>query len=384
MLKQSFTSTSPGRLIKNMQGNWAFVADPLPPRIEWTDSLVRVTSHASQMLGQLAGLGRKLRNPQRLVRMFLRREAQLSSEIENTHASVQTMLLFEQMPAVEHDVPDVREVQNNFRALKFAMESSANRGMTRSLIKQMHEILLRDVRGGDKSPGSFRTVQAHIGQDGDIKNARFVPGPPHEIDHCMEQLEAFLKHKDQLPPIVRVAMVHYQFEAIHPFADGNGRIGRALLLLQLMREADIPVPLLNPSARLELRRKEYYDRLLGVSLKGQWAEWIEFIAACIAEDAVDAIARIERLDALREQYYERIRQRGASALVLRMIDELFSEPSVTITQTAKLLGITQPGAAKLLGRLLDAGIIREVTGRKRNRVFLAQEVVDLFAVTEES
>jgi len=252
------------------------------------------------------------------------------------------------------------------------------------LIKQMHEILLRDVRGGDKSPGSFRTVQAHIGQDGDIKNARFVPGPPHEIDHCMEQLEAFLKHKDQLPPIVRVAMVHYQFEAIHPFADGNGRIGRALLLLQLMREADIPVPLLNPSARLELRRKEYYDRLLGVSLKGQWAEWIEFIAACIAEDAVDAIARIERLDALREQYYERIRQRGASALVLRMIDELFSEPSVTITQTAKLLGITQPGAAKLLGRLLDAGIIREVTGRKRNRVFLAQEVVDLFAVTEES
>jgi Fic family protein len=179
-------------------------------------------------------------------------------------------------------------------------------------------------------------------------------------------------------------MVHYQFEAIHPFADGNGRIGRALLLLQLMREADIPVPLLNPSARLELRRKEYYDRLLGVSLKGQWAEWIEFIAACIAEDAVDAIARIERLDALREQYYERIRQRGASALVLRMIDELFSEPSVTITQTAKLLGITQPGAAKLLGRLLDAGIIREVTGRKRNRVFLAQEVVDLFAVTEES
>jgi len=379
MNRNSFTSKSPGRLVKNLDGNWAFVPAPLPPRITWTDSLVLAVTRANQKLGELAGLGKKLRNPKRMVRMFLRREAELSSKIENTHARVQTMLLFEQIPAVERDTPSVREVHNNFLTLEFALESAQQRGLTRSLIKEMHENLLRGVRGAEKMPGSFRTTQAHIGRTQDIEKARFVPCPSHEIESCMQQLERYLQKVDEIPPVVRAALVHYQFEAIHPFADGNGRVGRVLLLVQLMKEGVLPAPLLNPSAQLEHRRDVYYDRLLGVSQKGQWAQWAEFFATSIAEEANDAIARIERFELLREQYQQLVRRPRSSALLPQLVDELFSEPSVTIRRVADLFQITPRAALKLLDRLVDTQIVREVTGQARNRVYLAQGVVDLFS-----
>jgi len=379
MEANTFTSKSPGKLVKNLDGNRAFVPNRLPPRLSWDNSLVATVTRAHQKLGELAGLGKKLRNPRRLVRMFLRREAELSSKIENTHARVQTMLLFEQIPSIERDSPSVREVHNNFLTLEFALQSAGQRGLTRSLIKEMHQILLRGVRGGEKMPGQFRTMQAHIGRGTDIKKARFVPCPPHEIESCMQQLELYLNRNDELSPVVRVAIVHYQFEAIHPFADGNGRVGRALLLLQLMKEGVLPAPLLNPSAHLELRRDVYYDRLLRVSQKGQWAQWIEFFATNLAEEAADAIARIERLEGLREQYHELVRRPRASALLPRLIDELFSEPSVTIRRVAALMGGTHKSAFMLLDRLVEVGIVREATGQARNRVYLAQGVVDLFS-----
>ncbi len=379
MLRQSFTKHSPGQLIKNLDGNLAFVPADLPPAIAWSDSLVLAITQADHRLGELAGLARKLPNPKRLVRMFLRREAELSSLIENTFARVQTMLLFEQLPAIEGETPSVREVHNNFLALEFAMASARHRRLTRSLIKEMQAVLLRGVRGSDKMPGQFRTMQAHIGRTANINEARFVPCPPHAIESCMEGLEKYLNGNDAHPPVVRAALAHYQFEAIHPFADGNGRVGRALLMVQLVREGILPAPLLNPSAQLELHRDEYYGRLLAVSQRGQWAEWIEFFSRSIANEAADAILRIEKLESLREHYYQVVRRPRASALLPKLIDELFAEPSVTIPGTAKLLGVTQPAAFQLLNRLLDAKIIREVTGRARNRIYLAQEIVDLFS-----
>jgi Fic family protein len=179
MQKKDFTKSSPGELVRNLSGDLAFIPNALPPKFQWTDSLVERLTDAVQSLGRLAGAGGKLPNPQRLVRMFLRREAELSSKIENTFATVQTMVLFDNLPGVELESPSIREVQNNFQTLEFAVQCAAYRPLSRSLIKEMHAILLKNVRGHDKTPGKFRTVQAHIGSSREIEKARFVPCPPH-------------------------------------------------------------------------------------------------------------------------------------------------------------------------------------------------------------
>jgi Fic family protein len=247
------------------------------------------------------------------------------------------------------------------------------------LIKDMHSILLRGVRGQDKTPGRFRTVQAHIGRTGNIDEARFVPCPPMFIDKCMEALEAYLRTPDGMPPLVRAAMVHYQFETIHPFADGNGRVGRVLLLLQLITEGVLPAALLNPSAQLERHRQEYYDGLLAVSERGDWSRWIEFFARSIAEEARDAAGRIERFEQIRDEFHARVRIPRASTLLPPLVDEIFADPVVTVPRVMSLFDISKTAAQTLLDRLASLEIIREVTGKPRNRVYLAQAVVDLFS-----
>ena len=325
----------------------------------------------------------RLFHPERLVRMFLRREAELSSRIENTFARVQTLLLFGQIPAIERETPDVREVDNNFRALEFGLASVPHRPLSGGLIREMHEILLRGVRGHDRTPGTFRRVQAHIGRSNRIEEARFVPAPPNAIESCMRDLERYLAERGSLPALVRVAMIHYQFEAIHPFADGNGRIGRVLILLMLCGEGVLAAPLLNPSAHLERQRRAYYDHLLDVSQRGEWGAWITFFLRGVADEAVDAARRVERLETLRETYYQRVRTARASALLPTLIDHLFTEPSVTLPSVCAFLAIGQRSGQNLIDRLVGAGILRETTGQRRNRVYLAQEVVDVFATEEQ-
>lgn len=316
--------------------------------------------------------------------MFLRREAELSSRIEDTHASVQTMLLFGRVAGVEDETPSVREVNNNFRTLEFAIASAQHRPLTVGLIREMHAVLLDGVRGHDKTPGKFRTAQAHIGRSADIGEARFVPSPPHAIESSMDELARYLTSHDSLPGTVRAALVHYQFETIHPFADGNGRVGRVLLLLQLIKEQVLPAPLFNPSAQLERHRTRYHDHLLNVSQKGDWAGWIHFFASSLTNEAADAAQRIERLESLREDYYVRVRAPRASALLPKLIDELFVEPSLSVGEVAQKLDVQFTSAQKLLDRLMQAGILREVTGRPRNRVYLAQGIVDLFSIEPHS
>jgi len=325
-------------------------------------------------------MGRKLPNPQRLVRMFLRREAELSSRIENTFARVQTLVLLEDSPSIEASNPDIREVLNNFRALEFAVASIVSRPLGRGFIKELHQTLLQGVRGHDKTPGKFRTMQAHIGRSPNIADARFVPAPPHAIEASMESLEQFLQATDKLPPVVRAAMVHYQFEAIHPFADGNGRIGRALLLVQLINEGVLTAPLFNPSAMLEARRDNYYDLLLGVSQSGNWSGWCRFFAGCLADEASEAAKRIEQMEQLREAWYTLLRAPRASAMLPRLVDELLTNPSATAASVARTLSLTTPAAQHLIDKCVEKGILREITGQARNRVYLAQRVVDLFAV----
>lgn len=202
-----------------------------------------------------------------------------------------------------------------------------------------------------------------------------MPPPPLEVGPGMAALEQYLQTPSELPPLVRLAMVHYQFEAIHPFQDGNGRIGRVLILLMLCSEKVLSVPLLNPSAFLERHRDEYYDRLLNVSLRGEWAEWVTFFARGMAAEAMDAVDRIRRLRRLRQDYQQRVQGPRASSLLLRLVDELFGTPAITTARAARLLGVRPTSAQKNIDRLVSAGVLREVTGYKRNRVYLAEELV---------
>jgi len=315
--------------------------------------------------------------------MFLRREAELSSKIENTYAGVRTQLLFDVVPEVGMRSPDAREVDNNFRALEYGLEALAQRGVTQHLIKQMHGLLLSGVRGQDMSPGTYRTVQAHIGRSTDIAKARFVPPPPHVVQECMDALERFIRDDRSVPRVARVAITHYQFECIHPFADGNGRIGRVLILLLMCGWDMLPFPLLNPSAFLEENRRAYYDHLLSVSTDGEWLEWIGFFTRGIVDECADTISRLEALESLRRSYQERVRTKGSPANLSRLVDELFGQPRVTLDDVRRMFDTWPASAQRYIDRLVKLRIIREVSGRQRNRVYLAHEIVDLFSTSTE-
>ena len=378
MQATDFTEHAHGELIKNLRGDLTYLPKPLPGPLTLDWALTNALNAAERSLGRLVGVGRTLPNPRIVVQSFIRREAQLSSRIENTYAQLSELALFDETPAVEKDAPDVREVHNNESALAYGLTSVQQDGREIGipLIKEMHDMLLRGVRGRDKRRGQFRDVQVFIGRTDRVDEARFVPAPPEQVPGLMEQLEAYLKAPSDLPTIARAAMTHYQFEAIHPFEDGNGRIGRVLILLMLSAEGVLPLPLLNPSAFLEAHRAEYYQHLLDVSQKGTWTDWVKFFTRGIDAAAADAIKRIDRLKQLQAEYHGKLQTARSSALLLKLVDELFVSQAITTNRAAKVLGVTYVAAQSNVDKLVAAGILREVTGRQRNKVYLAEGIIN--------
>ena len=332
-------------------------------------------SAADRAVGQLAGIGGSLPNPHLLINPFVRREAVLSSQIEGTHASLSDLVLFEQSEAIENQVPDVREVANYVRALQFGLKRYKEIPLGLLLIKELHHQLMDGVRGGDKTPGQFRHGQNFIGRTNRIEEARFVPAATQVLDEVLEAFEKYLQTSSLLPPLVRLALMHYHFEAIHPFNDGNGRIGRLLITLTLCVDGILPQPLLYLSAYFERHRQEYYDRLLGVSQRGEWEEWISFFLKGITAEATDAVNRAGRLMSLQREYRSRVQRARSSSLLIKLIDGLFERPAITTGRVGELLSVTPTSAQKALDRLIGAKILEEVTGQKRNRVYLAREIV---------
>jgi len=379
MDQKAFTNSSAGRLVRTLSGDAAFEPMPLPPKVEWTTSVVASLARASAALAHLQGLGSKFPNPQRLVRMFLRREAEASSRIEQTYARVRTMLLFEHLPEVAESSPSVRDVENNFRILEEAFRVVRKRDLTLSDIRGLHAILFRDVEHQPRNVGQFRQVQNWIGNSSRIEEARYVPPPPTSVETLMRQLLDFVNRKDELPALVRAAMAHYQFEAIHAFEDGNGRIGRTLVLAQLYREKAISEPLLNPSAKLERNRREYYDCLLNVSQRGWWGEWIGLFCRSIADEADESVGKLRRLEELRELYREKLGSAGHGARLLLLVDHLMGEPAATAKQVAKVFDITPAAGQRMLEKLESLKIVREITGKSRNRVWLADAYLEVFS-----
>ncbi|KAF0243605.1 MAG: filamentation induced by cAMP protein [Planctomycetota bacterium] len=379
MNPSDFAPSSPGRLVSVGPPDvayHAFVPAPLPPAFDWSPRLIAEMSLADRALGELAGLGRTLPNPHLLIGPFTRREALLTSRIEGSEASMSDLVLFEANPTSERDVRDAREVSNYIRALEHGLSRLKSLPLSLRLLREIHAILLQGVRGGNLTPGEFRTSQNWIGPAGsNLRTATFVPPPVDELLPALDAFEKFLHAPAEIPLLARLALLHYQFETIHPFLDGNGRVGRLLVTLVLCGESVLPGPLLYISAPIERRREEYYARLIGVTRRGEWTAWIEFFLQVGREAALDGVTRAHRLVALREEFRARLQSVGTSPLPLRIADALFTWPALNTARVCELLGISQVAAMSHLRRLEAAKILREATGQKRNLVFIADEIV---------
>ncbi len=383
MKPSDFEQDKHGRVIRAPQGYWAYVPDPREPPLEPNLSLVHRLAVAERSLGELAGVARTLPNPQLLIGPFMRREAVLSSKIEGTRASLSDLLLFETARLGEKENPDVREVANYVTALEYGLERLRSLPISLRLIKEIHERLLSGVSGEHGTPGEFRRSQNWIGPKGcTLEGATFVPPPVPEMSEALGYLEKYFHSKSKLPSLLRLALIHYQFEAIHPFLDGNGRIGRLLTTLLMCAEGMLPKPVLYLSAYFERHRQEYYDYLLGVSRSGDWESWIVFFLDAIALQSKDAIERSDRLLALWHGYIERMQEARSSALILRLVDELFVYPVVTNRIVSDKHSITPRSAQMNIEKLVSSGILREATGRQRNRVYISQEILSIIEKQE--
>ncbi|MBC8448695.1 MAG: Fic family protein [Chloroflexi bacterium] len=378
MNPEAFQDSSAGRVLHVARGDyWAYVPHPLPPKLQWTSELVNDLSQADRTLGELAGLGRSLLNPHLLIRPFVRREAVLSSRIEGTRASLSDLYAYEadQLTPLE-PASDVREVHNYVRALEYGLERLRTLPLSLRLTRQIHAWLMEGVRGERQTPGEFRRSQNWLGPPGcTLNDAPFVPPPVPEMRETLAAFEEFLHAPPSLPPLVRLGLIHYQFEVIHPFLDGNGRVGRLLITLLLCAWDLLPQPLLYLSAYFEAHRQGYYDHLLAVSQRGAWEAWLQFFLRGVAEQSSDAMLRAGRLQTLRQQYRERFQGTRATARLLNVVDLLFVRPILGISHVAESLGVSYQSASRYVEALQAAGLLREISGRARNRMYRADEVL---------
>ena len=340
-------------------GYYAFAPAPLPRSHDIPPETIMLLSEADAALGRLAGAGRLLPDPHLLVNAYITREAVASSRIEGTQASVTEV--FDAAVTGESRRVDIREVRNYIAALRHGLRR-LDEGFPISLrlIREMHAILLENVRGHDKTPGEFRTTQNWISSpDNRPSTARFVPPTAAGMWPSLDDWEKYA-HDEQprLPLLIRCALLHYQFETIHPFLDGNGRIGRLFIILYLVHEGRLPKPLLYLSSYFDQRKEDYYDFLQNVRERGEVVEWLNFFLRGVALQAADAVDRAELLMDLREGYRDVLR--GNRSRANEVVDVLFANPVLTVRHVQRVLGVSQPGATKLLRLLTERGILREV------------------------
>lgn len=373
-----------GRFIKQLEGYTAFEPAPLPPdpplRVNLFQNLL---SRADLALGRLDGIIGFVPNPDLFVALYVRREAVLSSQIEGTQASLTDVLRFEASEDDELRDADVEEVVNYVAAMNHGLERLAELPLSLRLIREIHARLMQGTRGQERQPGEFRTSPNWIGPSGStLRNASFVPPPPHVMTESLGQLETFL-HDDSLPALVHAALAHAQFETIHPFLDGNGRVGRLLVTFLLCHRGVLSKPLLYLSHYLKQHRTAYYDHLQAVRVDGLWEQWVAFFLRGVAEVATEAHHTARKILALREEHRDMLSDaRHGSGNLLRAHEILFERPIVTPKLLARRLGVTFPTANKVIGRMESLGILEEITGNMRNRRFQYTSYLALFEDSE--
>jgi Fic family protein len=376
-----FTADSPGRLVPIGQGELAFVPEPMPTAVALDAPTQRLLSEADYALGRLAGAAGRVVNPYLIGQPLLRREAILSSRIEGTQTTPEQLVLLElgispQAPDGP-EAADTQEVLNYVLAMELGLRRLGEIPLSLRLVRELHAALLADVRAARDRPGQLRDVQNYISVAGtSLLLARYVPPPMPEMKEALERWEEDLhRGAEHLPLLVHLALSHYQFEAIHPFRDRNGRVGRLLIPLTLCAQGRLEQPLLYMSAYFEAHRREYVDRLLRVSTHGDWLGWVSFFVRGVAECASDGLVLAQQLIDLRERYLAQVRPARSAGALARLVDELFRVPSITIGRATELLGATPASASANLAKLAQLGVVAEVTGRQRNQVFVAHEIL---------
>ena len=370
-----------GHLVTNLSGEMAyksFVPTPLPPKpsIELTEDMINLLIKANSQLAVLESIATRIPNVELFISMYVRKEALMSSQIEGTQATLEDVL----DPMIEANTNrNVADVVNYIKATEFAIKRLHELPLCNRLIKETHAVLMEGVRGQEKSPGEFRRSQNWIGGQGStLKNARYIPPSPDDMIEAMSDLEKYINADDELDALIRAALIHYQFETIHPFLDGNGRVGRLLITLFLMEKKVLSTPALYISYFLKKNRVEYYDRMTEVRAKGNYEQWVTFFLRALLESAEDATATIDELIALHDKNAAVISGMGRAAKNAMLVFEyLEANPIIEIRKTAEALSITFNTASSAVKRLTDAGILVQTTNASRNRTFAYEDYLSI-------
>lgn len=382
-MAQQPTSTRAGRYIRQPTGYRAFIPTPLPPDppISLAGELPALLSQADRALGRLDGSVLTLPNPDLFVFMYVRKEAVLSSQIEGTQSSLQDLLAAEANLFDDTLPRDVDEVVNYVRAMRHGLARLEQLPVSVRLIREIHAELMQGVRGSRLQPGELRRSQNWIGPGGStLATASFVPPPHEEVPGALGQLEDFLHRDDGLPLLVKIALAHVQFETIHPFLDGNGRVGRLLITFLLTERGVLHKPVLYLSHYFRQHRQAYYDHLQAVRDEGAWEAWLAFFLRGVIEVAGEAAETARRIQLLREQHRTMITDHlGRTAgNGMRVLESLYNRPILAVSEVEALTGTTYAAANNLVARLVDIGVLAEITGYARNRRFRYEQYVRLF------
>ena len=365
-----------GIVVKTLDGYNSFVPNPLPPDIEWSNQLVATLSRADFVLGRLSREGSRLPNPHLLMRPFITREAVLSSKIEGTQATIGEVLAYNAGVQTKLRPADLQEVQNYIIALDYGLQQLGELPLSLRLIRNIHEHLMNDVRGSRATPGEFRKVQNWIGSPGCTPNtAKFVPPPADQLHSCLKNFEEFL-HDRQHPPLIHAALCHYQFEAIHPFLDGNGRIGRLIITLLLIEQKTLSSPMLYLSAFFEATRDEYYRQLYNVSSSGSWSDWLSYFLNGVAVQSEDVLFRAEKINGLLDKW--KLQMAGsANKSSVKIVEHFAINPYITTNKIVDEFNISYSTARRIIEKLETEKIIQQTEDRKRDKVYCATAILEI-------
>lgn len=376
MFPEGPIETPTGRSVPIHDGYWAFVPRALPPEIEYTPALAALLAAASGGLAALAATADALPGARLLAAPYVRIEAVSSSRIEGTRTSLGELLRAEADSSAGEPTDDAREVLNCVQATDWGLRNADRLGLSVRLIQALHGILVRGVRGAVRSPGQFRRDQVHIGPPAGIAFASYIPPPPGEVPGLMAGLAESLREPPRaMPPLIEAALMHWQFEAIHPFEDGNGRIGRLLITLLLCARGVLPGPLLCLSPFIEAHRRDYYDGLLAVSRDGDVEGWLAFFLAAVVAQAGVATQTLRAAAQLRNELRERLRAESRSPNLLVLLDLLLGNPFVTAPRAAEMMGVSGQTVRNLLDTLLALGVVEQFGERRRNRIYYAPRLL---------
>jgi Fic family protein len=370
-----------GRYVKQIGEYKAFIPTPLPPKpsVKFSSELQTLLSKADRALARLDGVVTVLPNPDLFIAMYVKKEALLSSQIEGTQASLEGILEFEADLTPREDIDDIKEVVNYIKALDYGIEKLKTLPMSLRLIKEIHEILIKGTRGTHKTPGEFRRTQNWIGPSGaSLNEATFVPPPPGMLLELMGNLEKFIHSKDNIPPLIKIALIHSQFETIHPFLDGNGRIGRLLITFYLYWMNILSKPLLYLSFYFKKNRAEYYDLLMKVRTEGIWEEWIRFFLKGVGEVSEEATNTARKIIKLKDDLITKLYENSISSIyAVKLIDLLFKNPVIDVKNIVEELNTHRDTANELVKRFEKIGILKEITGKQRYKKYIFSDYIDM-------